>query len=124
MCWKRLLIYSLCATNVFAQSGDKKGEVQRSLPAHLKPPAVPALSPEQALQTFKTAPGFKIELVASEPMVQDPVAITFDEDGRIWVVEMRGYMPALDGTGENAAIGRISVLEDTGGNERRSVVFL
>ena len=57
-------------------------------------------------------------------MVQDPVAMTFDEDGRIWVVEMRGFMPALDGTGENAAIGRISVLEDAGGNERRSVVFL
>jgi hypothetical protein len=45
----------------------------------------------------------KIELVASEPMVQDPVVITFDGDGRLWVVEMRGFMPDIDGNGERDA---------------------
>ena len=34
-------------------------------------------------------------------MVQDPVVITFDADGRLWVVEMRGFMPTIDGEGEN-----------------------
>src|SRR4051794_2069890 len=43
-------------------------------------PASPPLPPEQALLTLKVAPGFKVELVASEPLVQDPIAIHFDGD--------------------------------------------
>ncbi|MEO8425633.1 MAG: HEAT repeat domain-containing protein, partial [Verrucomicrobiota bacterium] len=58
--------------------------------------------------------------------VQDPVALTFDGDGRIWVVEMRGFMPTIDGAGEDSETGRISVLEDTDGDGRvdKSTVFL
>ena len=54
-------------------------------------------------------------------MVQDPVVITFDEDGRLWVVEMRGFMPNIDGEGENKPVGRISVLEDTNGDGQMDV---
>jgi hypothetical protein len=43
----------------------------------------PPLSPEMELSTFELAPGFRIELAAYEPMVQDPVVIKFDEDGRL-----------------------------------------
>ena len=50
-------------------------------------PPAPPLSPEEALKTFRVAPGFRIELVAAEPMVQNPIAFEFDPDGRIWVVE-------------------------------------
>lgn len=73
----------------------------------------PALSPDQALESFHIEPGLKLELVAAEPMVQDPVVSTFDEDGRLWVVEMRAYMPNMEGEGEREPIGRVSVLEDT-----------
>lgn len=73
----------------------------------------PELSPEEEMATFRTDPGLKVELVASEPLVQDPVVSTFDEDGRLWVVEMRAYMPNMEGEGERQAIGRVSVLEDT-----------
>ena len=73
-------------------------------------------SPEDELKSFSIEPGLRIELVASEPMVQDPVVITFDEDGRLWVVEMRGFMPTIDGEGERSPVGRISVLEDTTGD--------
>lgn len=59
---------------------------------------------------------FRLEPVATEPLLDAPVAITFDESGRIWVVEMRGYMTDLDNSGENQASGRISVLEDTNGD--------
>ncbi|MGV3558101.1 DUF7133 domain-containing protein [Larkinella arboricola] len=76
----------------------------------------PVRTPAEELATFQLEPGLKIQLVASEPMVQDPVVITFDEDGRLWVVEMRGFMPNMDGTGEEQPIGRISVLEDTNGD--------
>ena len=51
-------------------------------------------------------------------MVSDPVIVKVDEDGRLWVVEMRGYMPNGDGTGEEIRTGRIGVLEDTDGDGR------
>src|SRR5437879_4269761 len=52
----------------------------------------PALSPAEALKTFYLPPGYSVELVASEPLVHDPVAIDWDLDGRLWVVELSGYM--------------------------------
>ncbi len=87
----------------------------------------PALSPEQALSSFVLADkDLKIELVAAEPLVQDPVAISFDEGGRLWVVEMLGFMQDIDGTGELDKVGRISVLfdDDSDGKMDRSIVFL
>src|SRR5688572_9251618 len=73
----------------------------------------PAHTPAEELSTFELLPGLKIQLVAAEPMVQEPVVITFDPDGRLWVVEMRGYMPDIDGKGKKEPVGRVSVLEDT-----------
>lgn len=86
----------------------------------------PPLSPEEALASFKLAPGLKAELVAAEPLVQDPVTITFDEAGRLWVVEMLGFMPDIDGTGEEDPVGRVSVLMDTDadGQMDSSVIFM
>ena len=68
----------------------------------------PVYTPEQELARFATQPGYRVELVAAEPLVQDPVAIDFDPDGRMWVVEMRAYMPNLRGTGEDRPVGRIA----------------
>lgn len=80
-------------------------------------PAVPPpLSPEDELKTLKVAPGFKVELVASEPMIQDPIAVSWDDQGRMYVVEMRGYMHDMDAAGEDQPIGRIQRLEDTDGD--------
>ncbi len=113
------------ATFSAAQSGDN-GEAQEDpIPIDQIAPA-PVLSPEEALAAFQVEPGFKIELVASEPMIEDPVAIRFDADGRLWVVELRGYMPDIDGHGEDAPVGRIVILEDTDhdGKMDTSKVFL
>ncbi len=90
-------------------------------------PISPPLSPDQALKTFQLADeNLKIELVASEPLVQDPVAIAFDEGGRLWVAEMLGFMQDIAGTGEEDRIGRISVLfdDDKDGKMDRSLVFM
>ncbi len=86
----------------------------------------PVKTPAQELASFQLESGMKIQLVAAEPMVQDPVVITFDEDGRLWVVEMRGFMPNIDGEGETEPVGRISVLEDKNGDGQMDVstVFL
>ncbi len=85
----------------------------------------PALSPEEEQKSFLLAPGMKIELVASEPLVQEPVVIQFDRKGRLWVVEMRSFMQDIDGTNEEAPIGRVSVLLDDDGDGQmdRSIVF-
>ena len=56
--------------------------------------------------------------MASEPLLFDPVAMSIGADGRLWVVEMRAFMPDVNGTGENAPIGTIAVLEDTDGDGR------
>jgi mono/diheme cytochrome c family protein/glucose/arabinose dehydrogenase len=109
-----------------AQRGDKKGETQVSrIPKELIPPA-PPLSPDAAVRRFKLRPGFRVELFASEPMIESPVAAQFDADGRLWVVEMRGYMRNLDGGGEDTPVGRVSILENTdeAGCADKCVVFL
>ena len=74
---------------------------------------------DKALSTFKIAPGFKLELFAAEPMVVDPVCMAWDGNGRAWVVEMRGYMPDVSGTGETSLkVGKVVVLEDTNNDGR------
>jgi putative membrane-bound dehydrogenase-like protein len=78
-----------------------------------KPRPVPGpLSPREELATFRTLPGFRAELVACEPEVVDPVAMAFDERGRIFVAEMRGYPNGGRGTG-TITTGRIKCLTDT-----------
>ena len=76
----------------------------------------PPLSPDDALKTFYMPPGYHLELVASEPLIQEPVAIDWDLEGRLWVVEMPGFMADLTGSNEHDPIGRVVVLEDTNGD--------
>ena len=109
-----------------AQQGDKKGEEQPALPPTIRTPPAPVVPPEKALETLKVAPGFRLELVAHEPLVRDPVVAHFDADGRLWVVQMLGYMPDVQGKGEEAPVGQVVFLEDTDGDGRfdKSTVFL
>jgi putative membrane-bound dehydrogenase-like protein len=76
---------------------------------------IPPKEPDKALKTFKLQPGFQIELVASEPLIRDPVAIDFDELGRMYVVQYpefneysfkKGFRPT----------GAVKLLEDTNGD--------
>ena len=89
-------------------------------------PIAPVLTPQQALRTFRLPPGYSLQLVAAEPLVHDPVAIDFDADGRMYVVEMSGFMPNVNGRGEQVPNGKIVVLDDTDhdGTMDRRTVFL
>ena len=81
-------------------------------------------SPQASMNSIRLRPGFRVELVAAEPLVQDPVALDWGPDGKLWVVEMGDYPRGTDGKGR--AGGRIRCLEDTNGDGRydRSTVFL
>ena len=82
------------------------------------PPESPPLPAEEALKSFFMPPGYLVELVASEPTVQEPVAMDWDTSGRLWVVEMPGFMADLTGSNEHEPIGRVVVLEDTNADGR------
>jgi mono/diheme cytochrome c family protein len=86
----------------------------------------PVLAPAASMKAIFTPPGYHLELVASEPMIQDPILIDFDPDGRLWAIEMPGYMPDLPATTERNPTGRIVVLEDVDddGKMDKRTVFL
>lgn len=103
----------LCAA---PQNGDRPGEAQPPLPEYVEIPAAPVLVPDEARAAFTLEPGLEITCIASEPLVVDPVDVAFDGDGRLWVCEMRGFMPNIDGEGEEEPNGRIAVLRDEDGD--------
>ena len=121
--------FLLSCLTLLAQIGDrsdKPGVVQAPIvPAELIPPS-PPLTPEQSLKAFVVAPGYRVELVAAEPLVRHPVVLQFGPDGRLWVVEMTGYMEDFDGTTEDRPKGAVVVLSDTDGDGRmdKRTVFL
>ncbi len=106
----------LAASSALALNKGNAGPEEVTLKFRLPPP--PVLTPEEELKTFQVEKGFRVELVACEPMVQSPVAISFDDQGRMFVVEMRGYMQDVEGAGEKEPNGRVSLLEDTKGTGR------
>ncbi len=79
----------------------------------------PPYSTDEAMKRFQLAPGFRIELVAAEPEVASPVALAFDERGRMFVVEMPEYPISKE------PLGRIRLLEDVDGDGKfeKSTVF-
>jgi mono/diheme cytochrome c family protein/glucose/arabinose dehydrogenase len=95
------------------------------------PPAVvadevgaPPLSPRESMETIVLPPGYRVELVASESLVVDPILLDFDADGRMWVVEMPAF--AVDETMQDSRdpVCRVVVLEDDdddGAMDRRRV---
>lgn len=92
---------------------------------------LPALEPQEALKSFEVQRGFKLELVAHEPLVSDPVDACFDEHGRMFVAQMHGYpysfekRPQQPAGGGKKDAGIVRMLEDTDGDGRmdRSTVF-
>jgi mono/diheme cytochrome c family protein/glucose/arabinose dehydrogenase len=121
---KGLLLGVVCLTIVGFQA--VPGSQTRGWPPPVQKvsPDSPSLSAADELKTFHMPAGYRMELVASEPMVIDPVAIDFDLEGRMWVVEMPGFMPDTSGTDSREPTGRVVVLEDDnddGKMDRRTV---
>lgn len=102
-----------------AGGGPEKPVLKFKLP----PPKV--LTPEEAVKAIRVPKGFRVEVVAAEPLIEAPVAVSWDDQARMYVCEMRGYMHDMDAKGEDQRIGRISRLEDTDGDGKydKSTVF-
>ncbi len=94
--------------------------VHQQLPASLVcPPGTEGIaprSPNRALRSYRAPPNLTLELVAAEPLVQSPITIDWDPQGRLWVTEMLDYPAGLDGHWQPG--GRIKVLTDTDGDGR------
>ncbi len=80
-------------------------------PAAGEMPRLKPLEPAEALKAFQVRDGFRMELVAAEPLVADPMALAFDERGRLYVVEMHGYPEK-----RHQKIGKVRLLTDTDGD--------
>lgn len=83
-------------------------------------PRLKPVEPADALATFSLAKGFRMEQVAAEPLVVDPIAMAFDEFGRLFVIEMRGYSEQGD---ENLGRVRVLIDKDNDGQYETSHVF-
>jgi mono/diheme cytochrome c family protein len=108
-----LVLLALCSATVLAR------QAATPWPPGLQPVSDPTSapkSPQAEMQTFYMPPGYHVELVASEPLIQDVVAIDWDADGRLWAIEMSGYMRDISATDELTPLGRVVVLEDVDNN--------
>ncbi len=127
----RFLVLIFISTTVisnptFSQNGDRKGhDMSDPIPASDIPPS-PLLSLDEASKTIRVQDGFSLDIVASEPHTFNPVHMAFDGNGRMWVCEMKTYMPDVDATNEESAGNCISLLEDTDqdGKIDKRTVFL
>ena len=107
-CATLLTAFTLLGPSSYGQEG------KIVLPRTQTVPPGPALSPTEALAKMKVPAGFRVELVAAEPDLMNPVAMAFDERGRIWVTESFEYPRHEPGPGRD----RIKILEDTDGDGR------
>ena len=86
------------------------------LPAKKAGPTSPALTPDEELKTFSLPPGYHAQLVAAEPLIESPIIIDFDPDGRMWVLELQAFLPDTSGRDTQDPICDVAVLEDVDGN--------
>lgn len=99
---------------------------QSPAPPSQGPGQISPLSPEESLKRIRVPKGYRVELVAADPLIEEPVMCAWDGNGRMYVAEMRSYMQDTEGTGGKERNGRVKRLEDADGDGKmdRSTVFV
>lgn len=105
-----LFVFTLYQCQTYKKTTEAGGAL---LPDTSYSPVIPAGA---AIRLMQVEEGFEVKLVAAEPLVAAPVASVFDARGRLWVVEMAGYMPDVNGKGEDRPNGKVVILEDENGD--------
>ncbi len=112
----------VCAVSLAGIEGFQGRQAAPRTPSSWPPPVAasseksPPLSAEDELKTIVLAPGYRAQLVAREPLVVDPIAIEFDADGRLWVLEMPAFMSEAGAMNSREPVNDLAVLEDTNGD--------
>src|SRR5262245_30068214 len=101
-----LVVSLLIAADTFAADSDNVTPWRQD-----QPPNQP-YAPQEALTKMSVPEGFTVELVASEPDIVNPIALSFDDRGRIWITESIEYPRKPAGVGRD----KVKVLEDTNGD--------
>ncbi len=116
--WKLGVVSLTLFTVVLIGGGTFLAQSQAQWPPAVRdtPAKAPVRSAEEELKTLVVPPGYRVELVAKEPLVVDPIAIEFDPDGRLWVLEMPGFMSEPGGANSREPVNDLVVLEDTNGD--------
>jgi putative membrane-bound dehydrogenase-like protein len=105
-----------------AETSEAPQNKQQQIPHGQSTVPGPALSPKEALAKMVVPRGFRVELVAAEPMLVNPIAMCFDEKGRIWITESIEYPRSKPGPGKD----RVKVLESSKGDghyDKMSIVI-
>ena len=113
-------------TAVHKQLDDVLGTPTAAVPADAsRTGGIAPQTPRQSLRSLRPATGFRVELAAAEPLLQSPVAVTFDAKGRVWVAEMADY-PQGDPERPGQPGGRVRCLQDSNADGRldQSTIFL
>src|SRR5205809_744816 len=89
-------------------------------------PQIKSLSREESLKSMYVPKGYTIEMIASEPLIHEPVTVAWDGNGKMYVAQMMTYMQDIDAKDEKKPWSRISILEDTTGDGimDKSTVFI
>jgi len=114
-----------CSTPRYVKLNPVKRDSMGRIMVNMHPDPTPK-SPLESMKNIYLPKGYHLQLVASEPMVSEPVAIAWDGNGRMFVAELNTYMQDIDGTGENKSLSRIKLLEDTNGDGvmDKSTIFI
>lgn len=104
---------ALAALAILAMAANARVQSSASQTSDRQP-----LPPDAALASLVVEPGYRVDLIAAEPLVQSPVAMAFDDTGAMYVAENRGYPDPLDGQPEARPIGTIARLTDVDGDGR------
>ena len=107
LCWSFFILtwISLCVDGLALDRSDFK--------INPDPPASTFAS-EDSLSTFRVPDGYRLELVAAEPMIDEPVCMAWGPNGELYVAEMRTYMRDIDMSGELEPVSRVVKLVDLG----------